>query len=371
MKKIIGFISTSRADFGIMLPLIRAIDAHEAFDYRIFVGGMHTSEKFGWSYQLIENNYGLRITEKLVTLIDDDSQTGISQSMGLTTQEFGKIWRKHKTDLDLVFVLGDRFEMFSAVASLLPFNIKIAHLHGGETTLGAIDNKFRHAITAMSDYHFTSNEVHAKRAESITGNTDQIYDVGAMGIDSAMQVELVDAPFFLERFKIDIEQPFILTTYHPETVDLNNDIFINELIEALKIIQIRVLCTLPNADTQGSLIRKAFLDLEKSHPNLIVCHENLGQRGYFTAMKHCTMMIGNTSSGIIEAGAFAKPVINVGNRQKGRFAGENVIHVSNNTQEIVAAFHQNKALDLSNFKNPYGNGGTAQQIMKILEKELF
>ena len=367
----IGFITTSRADFGIYLPLIRLIERHPVFNYLIFAGGMHTSEKFGNSYQLIENNYQLQIAERLVSLVDEDNSHGITQSMSNTTAAFGKIWYKYKEELALAFVLGDRFEMFSAVASTIPFNIKLAHLHGGETTLGAIDNKFRHAITAMSDYHFTSHQKHAERVHQIINATEKVYNVGAMGIDTAMKADLMTSIEFFEKFKFDISKPYFLTTYHPETVDLQNEKFVYELTSAFKTLKIPILCTLPNADTQGNIIREAFLQLEKEQPQLIKCFENLGQRGYLTAMKHCEMMIGNTSSGIIESGAFQKPVLNVGNRQKGRMAGKNVLHVPNEQNAILAGYQRAKSLDLTNFVNPYGTGNTAERILIILEKELL
>jgi GDP/UDP-N,N'-diacetylbacillosamine 2-epimerase (hydrolysing) len=363
----IGFITTSRADFGIYLPLIRLIEAHPSLDYLIFAGGMHTSEQFGNSYQLIENNYHLQIAEKLVSLVEEDSPSGIVQSMANTTAAYGAIWSKYKDELDLLFALGDRFEMFAAVASTIPFNILIAHLHGGETTLGAMDNKFRHAITAMSDYHFTSHASHADRVGQIIQSTENIYDVGAMGIDAAMTVPLMSAEAFQEKFDFDISKPFFLTTYHPETLDLRNDVFVNELIEAFKVLKIPVLCTLPNADTQGNLIRQALLDFEKTHPHLIKNYENLGQVGYLTAMSNCLMMVGNTSSGIIEAGAFKKTVLNIGHRQLGRLGGKNIIHIPNDKNAIVQGFYDAQNLDLTNFKNPYGIGNTAERIIKILE----
>ena len=365
----IGFITTSRADFGIYLPLIRLIEEHPTFNYLIFTGGMHTSSKFGNSYQLIEKNYQLDIAEKLISLEDDDSPSGIVQSMANTTAAYGKIWKKYKSELDLLFVLGDRFEMFAAVASTIPFNIPIAHLHGGETTLGAIDNKFRHAITAMSDYHFTSHQSNADRVAQIVNSKEQVYNVGAMGIDAAKKVALYSSKEFQEKFDFDISKPFFLTTYHPETVDLRNDVFVNELIEAFKIIKIPVLNTLPNADTQGNLIRQAFLKFEKEYPHLIKNHENLGQRGYLSAMSNCMMMVGNTSSGIIEAGAFKKQVVNIGERQSGRLDNSNIIHVPNDRNAIVQGFYDAQKLDLTNFENPYGTGNSAEKIMKILQNQ--
>ncbi len=367
MKKI-GFITTSRADFGIFLPLIRLIEQHPDFDYLIFAGGMHTSPHFGMSYKILENHYKLQVAEKLVSLTNDDTPTGIAQSMALTSLQYASIWKKYKTELAAIAVLGDRFEMFGAAASVLPFNIPLIHFHGGETTIGAVDNKFRHALTAISDYHFTSHEKHFEVATQISQSTKNVYNVGAMGIDAAKNVNLMSREEFQEQFDFDISQPYFLTTYHPETVDLRNDIFIKEFLKAIEILQIPVLCTLPNADTQGSVIRKAFLDFEKKHPKLMKCHENLGQRGYLTAMSQCLMMLGNTSSGIIEAGAFHKLVLNVGTRQEGRHAGKNVINVENNAKSIVEGYQKATQITLNNFENPYGNGNSAERVMAIFEQ---
>jgi len=366
----IGFITTSRADFGIYIPLLRLIEKHPSFDYLIFAGGMHTSPHFGMSYKIIEEQYKFKVTEKLVSLTNDDTPTGIAQSMALTSLQYASIWQKYQSELDAIAILGDRFEMFGAASSILPFNIPIMHFHGGETTIGAVDNKFRHALTVISDYHFTSHSKHAELVAQITNKKEHIYDVGAMGIDAAKNLKFLNTESFRQRFDFDITQPYFLTTYHPETVDLRNDVFIAEFLNAIKTINIPVLCTLPNADTQGGLIRKAFLDFERAHPKLLKCHENLGQQGYLTAMKHCYMMLGNTSSGIIEAGAFRKKVLNVGTRQEGRHAGINVVHVENNENSIVKGFQKAKNLSLDGFSNPYGDGDSTPRVLKQLE-EIF
>jgi GDP/UDP-N,N'-diacetylbacillosamine 2-epimerase (hydrolysing) len=367
----LGILTTSRADFGIYLPLIKKLEEHPRFEYCIFAGGMHTSPLYGMSVELIENVYGIKVIEKVVSLTNNNTPLGIAQSMGLTTLQFGNVWSKYQKELDAVVILGDRFEMFSAAAATIPFNIPIIHLHGGETTLGAIDNKFRHALTTLSDYHFTSHQKHAQKVAEIIGTTENVYNVGALSVDGAKMTSLMSAKAFDEKFNFDIQQPFFLTTYHPETVELRNNIFIKELLKAIKKLKIPVLCTLPNADTQGDIIRNAFLDFEKKHPELLKCYENLGQQGYFTAINACLMMLGNTSSGIIEAGAFKKAVINVGNRQKGRVAGNNVINVNNDAISIIDGYYKASQLKLDDFKNPFGGGQTAQKILNILEKELI
>ena len=365
----IGFITTSRADFGIYLPLLKKIKESPNHSYFIFAGGMHTSERFGCSYKLIEEQ-GFTVHKKAETLLDDDSKFGVSASMGITTQKYADIWKKYAAQLDIVFAMGDRFEMFAAAASLVPFNVPLAHLHGGETTLGAIDNKFRHALTCLADCHFTSYEAHRNKVVEIIETEKNVFNVGALGVDSIVNQELFLPDDFFKKFQFDISKPFVLTTYHPETVALENETKIKLLIAALKQIPEKVLCTLPNADTEGMIIRKEFLNYEKEHPEKIKCFENLGQKGYLTAMKHCAFMLGNTSSGIIEAASFNKPVVNIGDRQKGRVCGKNVIHVGNNTQQIVDAVIKAKKMTGQKFVNPYGAGNTAEKILRILEENI-
>lgn len=363
----LGFITTSRADFGIYIPLLRAID-REHWTVYIFAGGMHTSSRFGNSYRLIEDEYNFKIAEKIDSALDDDSSAGIGRSMGVTTSNFSAVWQKYRDRLDVVFAMGDRFEMFSAALALLPFNIPLAHLHGGESTLGAIDNKFRHALTSIADFHFTSTEQHAGIVRSITGSNQHIYNVGALGIDGIKQTRFLSTGEFKVKFNFDISEEYLLLTYHPETVDLRNSEFADELIKALKSSHYGILCTLPNADTEGNIVRSRLLEFEEEEPQKIKCFENLGQTGYLTAMKNCSMVIGNSSSGIIEAASFNKPVVNIGNRQKGRTYGKNVIHVTNNAHDILEGIQIAESQLIGKmYENPYGDGDASQKIINILK----
>ena len=363
----VGVITTSRADFGIYLPLLKKLEDknHELF---LFVGGMHTSIDFGNSYLLIEKE-GFTISEKLMGLLGDDSSEGIAKSMASTLEGFAKIWTKYQNKLDVVFVLGDRFEMYAAVSSIIPFNIPIAHIHGGEITLGAMDNKFRHAITMLSDFHFTSHEKHAQRVVEMTGDKRYVFNVGSLGVEGLMSQELFTKQEFYEKFSFDITQPFILTTIHPETVSLGkNEEYICQFIEAIKEVNIPVLCTLPNADTEGKIIRDALLDFANQYPEKIKCFENLGVKGYFTAMKNCSILVGNTSSGIIEAASYKKMVVNLGDRQKGRHTGENVVNVAFQKKAIIDSINELKVKDTSNIVNPYMQEGSAEKVVNILEQ---
>ncbi len=363
----IGIITTSRADFGIYLPLIQSIASEKGFSYFIFAGGMHTSEHFGNSYKLIEA-HGLKVCEKVKTLYPGDSPEDIARSMGKTTEAYAQIWKKYASKLDLVFALGDRFEMMAAASSLIPFNIPLAHLHGGETTLGAIDNKYRHALSCLADFHFTSNALHAKKVAQLTGSTKNVFNVGALGVDSVMNMQLFNKDEFTKQFKFSLNEAYLLCTYHPETRNIGgNKLNVMELIKAFKAQKLKVLCTLPNADTDGKIIREKLLDFEKSFPEKIKCFENLGQKGYLTAMKYCQVMVGNTSSGIIESSSFGIPVVNVGNRQEGRLASDNVVHVKNNAVEISKGIQSALKLSGKKFKHIYGNGNAADAILKVLK----
>jgi GDP/UDP-N,N'-diacetylbacillosamine 2-epimerase (hydrolysing) len=352
----LGFITTSRADFGIYLPLLKACEA-EGWNCLVFAGGMHTSQKYGNSYRLIEDEYKIRIAEKITSLSDNDDPQDIAVAMGATTSAFGKLWNKY-TDLRMMFALGDRYEMFCAALSCVPFNISIAHLHGGETSLGAI-----------ASYHFVSAAEHAARVVQITGDERNVFNVGALGLEGIRTTEVYSREEFSNRFGIAMDDKFVLVTYHPETIDLKNDEFADQLIDALHQIPYKILCTLPNADTQGSVIRSKLLRFANEQPEKIRCFENLGQRGYYSAMCYCTMLIGNTSSGIIEAASYHKPVVNVGNRQKGRLTSDNVIHVDNESNQIVnAVLFASEQLVGKKFVNRYGDGNSSGRIVAALKK---
>jgi GDP/UDP-N,N'-diacetylbacillosamine 2-epimerase (hydrolysing) len=363
----LGFITTSRADFGIYLPLLKACEA-QGWTYLVFAGGMHTSSKYGNSHRLIEDEYKIRIAEKITSLGENDDPQDIAVAMGATTSAFGKLWNKY-TDLRMMFALGDRYEMFCAALSCVPFNIPIAHLHGGETSLGAMDNKFRHALTSIASYHFVSAAEHAARVVQIIGDESNVFNVGALGLEGIRTTEVYSRQEFSNRFGIAMEDKFVLVTYHPETIELKNDEFADQLIGALQQIPYKILCTLPNADTQGSVIRSKLLRFANEQPAKIRCFENLGQRGYYSAMCYCTMLIGNTSSGIIEAASYHKPVVNVGNRQKGRLTSDNVIHVDNDASQIVnAVLFASEQLVGKTFVNRYGDGNSSGRIVAALKQ---
>ena len=365
----IAVLTSSRADYSIYKPLLDLISKQEKeWKLGIIAFGTHLSEKYGKTIKAIKEDHFI-IDHQLNTLPENDSPAAIAESIGKTIQQFSKIWKDSK--YDLVLALGDRYEMFAAVVATVPFNIKVAHLHGGETTLGAIDNAFRHSISHISKIHFTSSEEYRKRLCEILGHEDDVYNVGALSIDNLKQLNLFTTEEFYQQFKLDVSLPTILITFHPETVSFQkNEIFADILIETLSSVKgYQYLITMPNADTMGLSIRKKLTEFAQAN-NAVFLFENLGTIGYLSAMKHCSLMLGNTSSGFIEAAFFPKWVINIGDRQKGRILTPNIIQVDIDKDQIKEALIKVKNSGAPVLeKDIYGDGTAAQKIIKIIKEK--
>lgn len=363
-------LTSSRADYGIYLPLLKALHAGEYFDLELIVFGTHLSRFHGYTVEQIEKE-GFKIIERVESLILGDTKEAISNAMGNTIVKFSSIWQRLEKEVDLVFALGDRYEMFAAVTASVPFNIKIAHIHGGETTLGAIDNTFRHAITLMSSLHFTSTKEYAQKVASLIASDKNTYNVGALSLDNLTAFKLLNQEDFKNKYQIDISIPTILITFHPETVSVEKnasyaEILVNTFQDLSEEFQLVI--TMPNADTMGSVIRERFNELEGKKYSIIRI-ENFGTLGYFSCMKHCAFLLGNTSSGIIEAASFGKYVINLGNRQEGRAQSENIIDSNIKYSDILAAITDLKKKGIS-YKgtNVYHLKNSSQAIIKALKE---
>ncbi|MDO3642479.1 UDP-N-acetylglucosamine 2-epimerase [Mucilaginibacter sp. L3T2-6] len=363
----IGVLTSSRADFGIYLPLLKRLAADDHFDLSIIVFGAHLSPSHGYTVEQVLSE-GFDVSYRIETMPADDTPMAISTAMGMTLVKFAEFWDSHKAHFDLVFCLGDRYEMFSAVTAGIPFQIVFAHLHGGETTLGAIDNVFRHAITLASTYHFVSTSDAAQRVAQIAGSEENVYCIGALSLDNLEDAVFFSAEEFQKRWGIDLAKDTILTTFHPETVAYEqNEYFAQELIKAIaSLSNYQVLITMPNADTAGNVIRNALIS-SFSNSDRVFLVENLGTKGYFTVMKHCAFLLGNTSSGIIEAASFGKYVINLGDRQKGRSAGPNVITVPIVSAAICQAVQYVETAAMLSVDNIYYSGGAANKIVALLK----
>lgn len=361
----IAVLTSSRADYGLYLPLLKILKKDPFFDLNIIVFGTHLSARYGNTIDnIIEDSF--LISHCIETIPEGDCPADISYSMGKAIISFTDIWQKYS--YDLIIALGDRYEMFAACVSSISFSIPIAHIHGGETTLGAIDDVFRHSITHMAKYHFTAAEKYKNRVIELKGSSRGVYNVGALSIENLKSLSLLSLVAFKDKFNIDLSIPSILVTFHPETVAFErNEIYINELISALSSVKdYQIIITMPNADTNGNMIRKKFESFIKENVNAVGI-ESFGTIGYLTCMKYCSMMLGNTSSGFIEASYFTKYVINLGERQLGRIVTKNIRNVSIEKSKIIDAIEAFKDQHFDGYENIYGEGNTAMKIVSVIK----
>jgi GDP/UDP-N,N'-diacetylbacillosamine 2-epimerase (hydrolysing) len=363
----VAVLTSSRADFGIYMPLLVELRDDPFFCLEIIAFGTHLSEMHGYTLNDILTS-GFEVRHVLKTVPTNDTPEAIASSIGETIKIFSLFWREHKSNFDLIFCLGDRYEMFASVIAGIPFQLKFAHIHGGEITLGAIDNILRHSITLASKIHFAATSASADVIAKLTGLNTHIFNVGSLSLDNIGKLKLLSIDEFDYKWDIDLSIPTILTTFHPETVNFDrNGEYVDNLIESIhKLDNYQFLITMPNADTSSQIIRERFIQ-EFSDSKRVMLVENLGALSYFSAMNFCKLLIGNTSSGIIEAASFGKYVINLGDRQKGREYGPNVLQIPIICDQIVNAVNRIEKLACPGRNNIYFNGGAANQITKILK----
>ncbi|MDP9268911.1 MAG: UDP-N-acetylglucosamine 2-epimerase [Acidobacteriota bacterium] len=365
----IGVVTGARSDYGIYVPILRKICTDPELELRLFVTGMHLSEEHGMTVKVIESD-GFPIAERVDIELSADTPEGIARSMGLGVVGFSQVYARKKPDL--LLVLGDRFEILAAVAAALPFLIPVAHIAGGDLTEGAIDDAMRHAITKMSHLHFVTTEAARARVLQMGEESWRIHVTGDPGLDHIPALELLGREALEQLFGMKLEPSPMLVTLHPETLDYQRTSHhVQELLAALDSIKMPIVFTAPNADTAGREIREAIERFVASRANtrLVV---NLGTQAYFSMMKLAAVMVGNSSSGIIEAASFALPVVNIGDRQRGRVHAQNVLHVPAERGAISAAIKQVLAPEfrksLRGIRNPYGDGHAASRIVDVLKR---
>lgn len=362
----IGVLTSSRADYGIYHSLLARLKCDNYFDLTIIAFGMHTSSIFGNTIKEIIDEEFPKVDVINSMLISDDVGS-IATSYGLTLLKFADYWEQHR--FDLVLCLGDRFEMSAAVQAGIPFAIRFAHIHGGETTLGAIDNIYRHQITLASQLHFTSTSAYTQKVKELVGSGQNVYTVGSLSLDGIGNFELLEEKDLRQRYNFP-DGDFVLTTFQPETVDFrkNNDLaaIMTKSIAELTS-EISFVITMPNADTEGSKFRESITDLKAKFPDKICLVENFGKKNYFSAMKYSRLLLGNSSSGIIEAASFSKYVVNVGDRQKGRATSDNIIPCDFNVSDIVTSTRVGLQKGVYDGNNIYMKSGAASEIIKVLK----
>lgn len=370
MKKKIAVVTGTRAEYGLLYPLIKGISEESEFDLSLIVTGSHLSDFHGMTVDHIRKD-GLKISYLVQMVPEGDTEGDICKSISLGLVEFSKIFSKNS--FNLIVVLGDRYELFSICIAAYIHKIPIAHISGGEITKGAIDDSIRHSITKLSAIHFPSIELYAKRIIQMGENPETVYTVGALGIDNIKNIQLMSKDELFEYTGVNFENNVVLMTYHPVTLDNYMDASeqINIIMEVLLMTDLRILMTMPNADAGSNEIYRVIQDYVNKFPEKFWLVKNLGQRGYLSAMKHSKLMMGNSSSGIVESASFKLPVVNIGDRQEGRLKPANVIDCSCTKEAISGAI--NKALSeefnnsISGIINPYGDGNTANRIVQILK----
>jgi len=364
----IAVVTVARSDYGIYKSILHAIRMDKELELRLLVGGMHLSPEFGNTVTDIESD-GFEIVAKIEMLLSSDSAEGVAKSIGLGVLGFAQAYADVRPDL--LLLLGDRFEMLSAAVAALPYGMPIAHIHGGESTEGAMDEAIRHSITKMSHLHFASTEAYAKRIIQMGEEPWRVTVSGAPALDSLAKITVLKKEALEERFGFSLKDKTLLVTYHPVTSEPQDTTHhIEELLAALKESGFALIFTSPNADHQGRSILQKIQDFVLHHPRVWFV-ANLGQQGYFSLMGQVAAMVGNSSSGMIEAASFGLPVVNIGSRQRGRVHGQNVLNVGYERKEIsegiLRATQPPFKFGLANMKNPYGQGQAAEKIVSKLK----
>lgn len=365
----IGVVTTSRADYGILSPVLRKIKADPELKLHLIVSGMHLSPEFGMTVGVIEED-GFEIGDRVEMLLSSDTPEGIAKSMGLGTIGFAQSYGRVRPDI--LVVLGDRFEMHAAVVAALPFNLPVAHIHGGESTEGAIDDLLRHSITKLSHLHFVAVKEYAARVKQLGEAPWRVIISGAPGLDNILSTNLMDRGELESHTGLRLDGELLLVTYHPVTVEYEQTEWqVAELLEALRERGLPVVFTMPNADTNGRIIMRMLEDFVDTNPRAQMAN-NLGTQGYFSLMSIAVAMVGNSSSGIIEAASFQLPVVNIGTRQKGRVRAGNVMDVGYTRQEIQhgikSVLEPGFRSKIAGLQNPYGDGHAAETIVNRLKE---
>lgn len=371
MKRNICVITGSRSEYGLLYWLMKEIRADKKLRLQLIATGMHLSPEFGLTYKLIEKD-GFIINEKVEMLLSSDTPEGITKSMGLAMIGFAETYRRLKPDI--VVVMGDRFEIFASVAAAMVARIPVAHLNGGELTEGAIDDPIRHSITKMAHLHFTATDEYGKRVIQLGEDPRRVFVVGEIGLDNIKRLKLLSKEELERsiRFKFGIKN--ILVTFHPVTLEKATAARqFSELLHAIDDMgDIRVIFTKPNADTDGRVIARMIDEYVRKNNTKAAAFLSLGSVRYLSALKYVDAVVGNSSSGIVEAPSFKIGTINIGDRQAGRVKAESVIDCKPSRKDIKKAFGKIYSKDfqkiLREVKNPYEAAGYSSREVKNILK---
>lgn len=373
MKKVC-VITGTRAEYGLLKPLIQKINNDIDLELQLVVTGMHLSPEFGLTYQEIEQD-GFEITERNEMLLSSDTPNGITKSIGLGTIGFADIFTRITPDM--VVILGDRYEALAAATAAMVHRIPIAHIHGGELTLGAVDDAIRHSITKMSALHFTSTEEYRKRVIQLGEEPKRVFCVGALGVENIREQTLMDRKALSESIVFSLDKPYVVVTFHPVTLENNTagEQFENLLAALEQYRDYRIIFTKANADTDGRIINQKIDEYAECSNGRAAAYTSLGMVRYLSVLQYCEMVIGNSSSGIVEAPSFKIPTVNIGNRQLGRVKAKSVIDCGNSIDAISKAIKKAKEsktkAELDDVINPYEKSGTSKRILSEIKNYLL
>ena len=372
-KRKICVVTGTRAEYGLLYWLMKEIDTNKELELQIIVTGMHLSPEFGNTYQQIEKD-GFIINIKVDIPLSSDTKVSVSKSIGLGMIGFADAFNDLQPDL--LVVLGDRFEIFSASSAAMIANIPIAHLHGGETTEGAFDEAMRHSITKMSHLHFTATEAYRNRVIQLGEHPERVFNVGGLGIENINRLDLLSREDFEGAINFKLAKRNILVTYHPVTLeDSTSELQFQALLDSIEELNdTNIIFTKANSDTNGKIINKTIDSYVANHNNSIA-FTSMGQLNYMSALQFMDGVVGNSSSGLLEAPSFKIGTIDIGDRQKGRMKADSVINCLPEKKSIDRAF---KRLYSDDFKqiinaasNPYELGNTSKKIVNIIKNTDF
>jgi GDP/UDP-N,N'-diacetylbacillosamine 2-epimerase (hydrolysing) len=364
-------VTGTRAEYGLLYWLIKEIEADKELELQIIATGMHLSPEFGLTYKEIEKDF--KINKKIEMMLSSDNHIGISKSMGLAQISFADTYEELKPDI--IVVLGDRYEIFSAASAAMIAKIPIAHLHGGETSEGAFDESIRHSITKMSHIHFTATEEYRNRVIQLGEHPNRVFVVGAMGIENINRLELLTKKKFEKSIDFKLNKNNILVTFHPVTLETGTaKIQFQELLDAIdELKETNIIFTKANSDTDGRTINKMIDKYVAGNNNKSALFDSLGQLRYLSALKYVDAVVGNSSSGLLEAPSFKIGSINIGDRQKGRIKADNVIDCLPDKASIKNAFKRLYSKEfqsaVKNCDNPFGDGYSSKIIVKVLKNQ--
>lgn len=372
MRKVC-IITGTRAEYGLLKPLIARVDDADDMELQLVATGMHLSPEFGLTYKEIEKD-GFQITERNEMLLSSDTANGITKSIGLGIIGFADIFTK--INPDIIIILGDRYEALAAATAAMVHRIPIAHIYGGELTLGAIDDVIRHSITKMSTLHFTSTVEYRKRVIQLGENSEKVFNVGSLGIENIKTQVLLGKKELEQSLRHSLNSPYVVVTFHPVTLEHNTtaEQFDNILNALEHFREYLIIFTMANADTDGRIINQKIEKYTREHRDRALAFASLGMVRYLSALKYCEMVIGNSSSGIVEAPSLKIPTVNIGDRQLGRVKASSVIDCGNSMGEIVDAINRAKKLKaegLHAIDNPYEKEDTSGEIYSIVRKVLL